>query len=514
MKRKSFPLSNRGHVMVSLLAMVGAGVIALSLSSWIWSWPLALSATDPTVVTLNVDDATLRRESKLSASFAPVVERVAPSVVNVFSTKMVRNPFGRDLRPLLDDPLFRRFFGDPSDGGAPRQIPRMQKQQSLGSGVIVSKDGHILTNNHVVDGADEVKVALLGNKREYTAKVVGRDPKTDIAVLKIDAGDLPPLILAASDKVAVGDVVLAVGNPFGLGQTVTMGIVSATRRGGMGIEEYEDFIQTDASINPGNSGGALVDTDGRLVGICTAILSRSGGNQGVGFAVPMDLARNVMEQILKKGRVVRGYLGVSIQDVSPELRKDFSVPEGRGALIGGVTDGGSAADAGLKSGDVIVEFDGKPVADSRDLKLLVGQAAPGAKLELKVLRDGKEKSFSVTLKEMPERLDEAASTGEESVPGEVLRGVALADIDDVARQQFDLPSTLKGALISAIDVDSAAFDAGLREGNVIQEINRQPVANAQETAAAIRKANDKRLVLLVWSQGGSRFVVVDESKEK
>jgi len=179
-----------------------------------------------------------------------------------------------------------------------------------------------------------------------------------------------------------------------------------------------------------------------------------------------------------------------------------------------VTDGGSAADAGLKSGDVIVEFDGEPVADSRDLKLLVGQAAPGAKLELKVLRDGKEKSFSVTLKEMPERLDEAASTGEESVPGEVLRGVALADIDDVARQQFDLPSTLKGALISAIDVDSAAFDAGLREGNVIQEINRQPVANAQETAAAIRKANDKRLVLLVWSQGGSRFVVVDESKEK
>jgi len=343
MKRKSFPLSNRGHVMVSLLAMVGAGVIALSLSSWIWSWPLALSATDPTVVTLNVDDATLRRESKLSASFAPVVERVAPSVVNVFSTKMARNPFGRDLRPLLDDPLFRRFFGDPSDGGAPRQIPRMQKQQSLGSGVIVSKDGHILTNNHVVDGADEVKVALLGNKREYTAKVVGRDPKTDIAVLKIDAGDLPPLTLAASDKVAVGDVVLAVGNPFGLGQTVTMGIVSATRRGGMGIEEYEDFIQTDASINPGNSGGALVDTDGRLVGICTAILSRSGGNQGVGFAVPMDLARNVMEQILKKGRVVRGYLGVSIQDVSPELRKDFSVPEGRGALIGGVTDGGSAA---------------------------------------------------------------------------------------------------------------------------------------------------------------------------
>lgn len=500
--------------MLSLLALVGAGALALGFSSWLWSWPLALSTTNHEVISLNLNDAALVREPKLSASFAPVVERVAPSVVNVFSTKIVRNPSGRDLRPLFDDPLFRRFFGDGFDQESPGKTPRMQKQQSLGSGVIVSKDGHILTNNHVVDGADEIKVALLGDKREFTAKVVGRDPKTDIAVLKIDAGDLPPLTLAASDKVAVGDVVLAVGNPFGIGQTVTMGIVSATRRGGMGIEEYEDFIQTDASINPGNSGGALVDTDGRLVGICTAILSRSGGNQGVGFAVPVDLARNVMEQILKKGRVVRGYLGVSIQDVTPELRNEFSVPEGRGALIGGVTDGGSAVEAGLKSGDVIVEFDGKPVADSRALKLMVGATAPGAKADIKVLRDGKEKSFTVTLKEMPETLGESGPAGEESAPAEALRGITLADVDDDARQQFNLPSTLKGALIAEIDADSVAFDAGLREGNVIQEINREPVASVQEAAAAIRKARGKRLVLLVWSQGGSRFVVVGESQQK
>ena len=514
MKRKPSPSTPRGHAMVSLLALVGAGAIALGFSSWLWSWPLALSTTNHEVVSLNLNDAALVREPKLSASFAPVVERVAPSVVNVFSTKMVRNPFGRDLRPLFDDPLFRRFFGDQFDEESPRQMPRMQKQQSLGSGVIVSKDGHILTNNHVVDGADEVKVALLGDKREFTAKVVGRDPKTDIAVLKIDAGDLPPLTLAASDKVAVGDVVLAVGNPFGIGQTVTMGIVSATRRGGMGIEEYEDFIQTDASINPGNSGGALVDTDGRLVGICTAILSRSGGNQGVGFAVPMDLARNVMEQILKKGRVVRGYLGVSIQDVTPELRKEFSVPEGRGALVGGVNQDGSAAEAGLKSGDVIVEFDGKPVADSRALKLMVGATAPGAKADVKVLRDGKEKSFTVTLKEMPDKVAGSESAGEETIAGEVLRGVTLTAIDEDARRLLDLPSTLKGALVSEIDADSVAFDAGLREGNVIQEINREPVASVQEAAAAIRKASGKRLVLLVWSQGGSRFVVVDERKQK
>ncbi len=514
MKRKSFPLSNHGHVLVSLLAMAGAGAIALGFSSWIWSWPLALSTTDHEVVSLNINDAALVREPRLSASFAPVVERVAPSVVNVFSTKMVRNPFGRDMRPLFDDPFFRRFFGDGFNEESPRQTPpRMQKQQSLGSGVIVSKDGHILTNNHVVDGADEIKVALLGDKREFAAKVVGRDPKTDIAVLKIDAGDLPPLTLAASDKVAVGDVVLAVGNPFGIGQTVTMGIVSATRRGGMGIEEYEDFIQTDASINPGNSGGALVDTDGRLVGICTAILSRSGGNMGVGFAVPLDLARDVMEQILKKGRVVRGYLGVSIQDVTPELRKEFAVPEGRGALVGGVTDGGSAAEAGLKSGDVIVEFGGKPVADSRALKLMVGATTPGTRVEVKALRDGKEKSFSATLREMPETPEPAGYDGEEPA-AEALRGVALADIDDETRRKFNLPSTLKGALISEIDADSVAFDAGLREGNVIQEINREPVTDAREAAAAIRKVGGKRLVLLVWSAGGSRFVVVDESKEK
>ena len=514
MKRKSSPPTLRGHAMVSLLAMVGAGAIAFGFSSWIWHWPVAIPAASRPVVSLNLNDAALVREPKLSASFAPVVQRVAPSVVNVFSTKMVRNPFGRDLRPLFDDPLFRRFFGDPLGEESPRQTPRLQKQQSLGSGVIVGSDGHILTNNHVVEGADEIKVALLGDQREFTAKVVGRDPKTDIAVLKIDAGDLPPLTLAASDKVAVGDVVLAVGNPFGIGQTVTMGIVSATRRGGMGIEEYEDFIQTDASINPGNSGGALVDTDGRLVGICTAILSRSGGNQGVGFAVPVDLARNVMEQILKKGRVVRGYLGVSIQDVTPELRKEFAVPEGRGALIGGVTDGGSAAEAGLQSGDVIVEFDGKPAADSRALKLMVGQTAPGAKVEVKVLREGKEKSFTVTLKEAPDKPAGSEPAGEEPGTGEALLGVSLEDIDDNARREFALPSTLKGALIAEIDADSAAFDAGLRAGNVIQEINRQPVANAREAAAVIHKASGKRLVLLVWSDGGSHFVVVDENKQK
>jgi len=503
---------NQGKVLVSLLTLLGTGLVVIGLTSWFWSWPVSLQAADKAEVA--VDNSSLRREAKLSASFAPVVKRAAASVVYVYSTKTVKHPLGPELRPFFDDPFFRRFFGDQFGESEPRPKPRTEKQQSLGSGVIITKDGYILTNNHVVDGADEVKVALLDEKRDYTAKLVGRDPQTDLAVLKIDAKNLPPITMADSDKTEVGDVVLAIGNPFGIGQTVTMGIVSATQRGGMGIEVYEDFIQTDAAINPGNSGGALVDTEGRLVGINTAILSRSGGNQGVGFAVPANLARHVMDQILKKGRVERGYLGVSIQDLSPELAKEFDVPKGEGALVGGVTDGSAASEAGLQSGDVIIEFNGKPVEDSRSLRLMVGQTSPGAKVPLKVLRDRKEKTFTVTLKEMPDKLL-AGEPG--AVPGgdtEALRGVTVTDIDAAARRQFNLPGGLSGALVANIDADSAAFAAGLRQGDVIQEINRKPIRNAEDAVAATKNPASKRTLLRVWSRGGSRYLVVDESKEK
>ena len=512
-KRLHWP--HHGGALVSLLATMEGAVLTLVLTSWFWIWPLTIHAADHPTVTVNVSDTPVTRETKVPTSFAPVVRRVVPSVVYVYSTKTVKNPLGREMRPLLDDPFFRRFFGDRFDDDAhsPSRQPRTEKQHGLGSGVIISKDGHILTNNHVVDGADEIKVSLFDDKRNFTAKVVGRDAKTDIAVLKIEAKDLPTATLADSDKIEVGDMVLAIGNPFGIGQTVTMGIVSATRRGGMGIEEYEDFIQTDAAINPGNSGGALVDTDGRLVGICTAILSRNGGNQGVGFAVPVNLARNVMEQILKKGKVERGYLGVSIQDVTPELRKDFSVPEGRGALIGGVTEGSAAEEAGLRSGDVIIEFDGKPVKDSRRLKLMVGQATPGTKIEVKAMRDGKEKIFTITLKETPDHVTALGRGESPDESAQALHGLSVVDIDADARRQFDLPATLKGALILKIDTDSAAYEAGLRKGDVIQEINRKPIASAEDAERATKNLASKRLMLRVWSHGGSRFVVVDESKE-
>jgi len=331
----------------------------------------------------------------MPATFAPVVKAVLPAVVNISSTRVIRaaaidddNPFGNVI------PGFR--------------IPqRPQRQEGEGSGVIISPDGYIVTNNHVVDGSTELTV-YLSDKREMKARVIGTDAKTDIALIKVDARDLPHATLGSSANVEVGDIALAVGNPFGLGQTVTMGIVSATGRGGLGIEEYEDFIQTDASINPGNSGGALVNTRGELIGINTAILSRSGGNQGVGFAVPMDMVRQVMTQLKEKGVVTRARLGVSFQELTPALASALGVKTTRGALVGEVVPNGPASKAGLQKGDVIVSLNGKEL-DGRSLRLAVGSMAPGSTVDLKVLRDGSERKYSVTLDTMPTESQRAES---------------------------------------------------------------------------------------------------------
>jgi serine protease Do len=446
------------------------------------------------------------RDAKLTSSFSDVVNKVAPCVVYVYSTRTVRRPDLSELLPF-NDPVLRRFFGDQFDQDNSQPAPE-HKQHGLGSGVLVSKDGYLLTNNHVVEGADEVKVALADNKKQYPAKVVGRDPKTDLAVLKIEGEDLPFAAFGDSDTLKVGDVVLAVGNPFGVGQTVTMGIISATRRGGMGIEHYEDFIQTDAAINPGNSGGALVDTQGRLIGINTAILSRTGGFQGVGFAVPVNLAKHVMEQIIKTGQVVRGYLGVSVQNLTPELAKAFDVPGGEGALIGGVMDGGSADEAGLRSGDVVVEFDGKKVAESRQLMLLVGSMAPGTKAKVKVIREGKETNFEVTLKQMPENPMAADDEPDDPSTSDVLTGVAVADLNPSNRQRLNVPQDVTGALVARIDRASPAYESGVRAGDVIQEIDRKKVASAAEAVAAANKAKGDQVLLRLWRQGGSRFAIV------
>ena len=336
------------------------------------SSPRGARETEPAI---KVETTPVNRDARLGTSFAPVVKKAAPSVVNIYTTRVVHMRLFRS--PFFNDPVFRHFFGDQFGPYGGREVTR--KNKSLGSGVIVSPDGYILTANHVVDGADEVKVKV-GDKKEYTAKVVGMDPPTDVAVLKIDAQDLPAITLADSAQLEIGDIVLAIGNPFGLSQTVTMGIVSALGRNGIpGSNQYQDFIQTDAAINPGNSGGALVDAEGRLVGINTAIVPNSnGGNQGIGFAVPVNLARHVMECLISNGKVIRACLdGVLMQDITSDLAEGLNLPNQNGALIGDVETNSPADKAGIKSGDVIVAFNGRDITDAHNFQLLISEYSPG-----------------------------------------------------------------------------------------------------------------------------------------
>jgi Do/DeqQ family serine protease len=324
-----------------------------------------------------------------ATSYSEAVQRATPSVVNIFTSKEIHTP----RHPLLNDPLFRRFFGD--------QIPdEAQRAASLGSGVIVSNTGYIITNHHVVEAADEIEVALADGKK-LLAKVVGNDPETDIAVLRVDDGSLPAITFGSSDSLRVGDVVLAIGNPFGVGQTVTSGIVSALGRTGLGINTFENFIQTDAAINPGNSGGALIDASGNLIGINTAIFSRSGGSMGIGFAIPVSTAKMVLEQIVKTGSVTRGWIGVEVQEITPPVAESFKLGSTRGALIAGVLRGGPADKAGVKPGDVLLEVDGKPVADPAAMLNLVAALAPGASATMKLKRQGQDVDASVTVGRRP-----------------------------------------------------------------------------------------------------------------
>jgi serine protease Do len=496
-------------------ALVGGAIIVAGSSLAFSRLTHAKDSPKVSAVRLEVDETPVQRSGKAVTSFAPVVKHVSPSVVKVFTTMKLRQ---QRMPSFFDDPLFRRFFGEDGpgeEGEGGRRSLRAPKQYGLGSGVIVSKDGYILTNNHVVENADEIKVGL-NDGRDLPAKVVGSDSKSDVAVLKIEASDLVPLTLADSDQIEVGDLVLAVGNPFGIGQTVTMGIISATGRSGLNMGlAYEDFIQTDAAINPGNSGGALVDADGRLIGINTMILSRSGGNQGIGFAIPSNLARSVMESLIKNGRVIRGYMGLRPQDVTPSLAKEFNLPDhSGGALVAEVTPKSPAAKAGIKDGDVILELNGKPVKDAQHLRLQVAALAPGTKVPVKVVRDGENKNLDITLAEFPkdEDLAKQDQRNDQGSSSETLDGVTVADIDAAARRQFQLPANLRGALVVQVDENSAAYEQGLREGDVILEINRKPIHSADEAVELSDKNKDKRVLLRVWSHGTTRWMAVDENK--
>jgi serine protease Do len=441
------------------------------------------------------------------ASFAPIVEKVAPTVVTVFTTQSVSQTV---LPSPLSDEALREFFGG--------QLPQKQGKQTLeglGSGVIVSADGYILTANHVVAKADEIMVGLGAELRKYKAKKVGADPGTDVALLKIEEKNLPAITFADSDKARAGDVVLALGNPFGLRQTVTMGIISAVGRGGMGIVDYENFIQTDAAINMGNSGGALVDTEGRLLGINTAIFTRTGGSQGVGFAIPANLARDVMRSLREKGRVVRGYIGTSVQTLTPELADAFKLKEATGALVGEVSPKSPAEKAGIKSGDVITSVNGKKIGDARELRLMIGSMAPGTKVQIEVNREGQKKTFGVDLAEMPAAAAQPApeaspEQGAEPEKSTVFGGIVVADITDDVREALSLPKEIQGAVIVAIDTASPAAEAGLRMGDVIQEVNKQPVKNAKDLVALSNKLKpNEKILMRVYSQGRSGYVALE-----
>ncbi len=439
-------------------------------------------------------------------SFSSMIKPALPAVVKIASSKVVKNEAnGEDGLP--QDPIFRQFFGNMFPHGF-QQPPH--KEMGLGSGVIIESDGYVLTNNHVVDGASSIDVTLSDGRR-LKGKVIGTDSKTDLALLKVAADNLPTLPLNDSTATEVGDLVFAIGNPFGVGQTVTMGIVSATSRGNLGIEDYEDFIQTDAAINPGNSGGALINAHGQLVGINTAILGRSGGNDGIGFAIPANMARHVFDQLRENGKVSRGYLGAMIQDVTPELSSAFGTKDSQGALVGDLTPDGPGSKSGLKRGDVIVSLNGESVPDSRRLRLRIADMAPGSTVELGLIRDGHSMKIPVKLGEFPDD-ESAAVDNDESDQGNAGKGLSLQDLTPEIRRSLNLPATAQGAVISGVAPDSPAAEAGLRRGDVIQEVNRNPVSSAGECQRALSSSGKEGTLLLVNRQGTTLFVVLQSGE--
>jgi serine protease Do len=401
--------------------------------------------------------------------------------------------------------MFHQFFGGSENGddnGPSTPEPEGQREKSLGSGVIVSPEGYILTNNHVVEDANDVRVTL-SDKREFRARIVGTDSKTDIAVLKIEASRLSPITISDSSKAEVGDAALAIGNPFGVGQTVTKGIVSATGRGNLGIEAYEDFIQTDAPINPGNSGGALINDRGELLGINTAMITKgSGGSQGIGFAVPSNLACQIMEQILKNGKVTRGYLGIYPQDVTPGIAKAFGEKEPRGVLVGDVSPNSPADASGLRRGDIILEVNGKPLIDSNQLRVRISMMQPGTTTQLAVVRDGSQRNVSVQLSQLPD--DKAENKTREGEHDQSLDGVEVETLTPETAQQVHLPPTTTGVFVKRVSPASPLADGGLREGDVIQEVNHTSVKNVSDLRKAVGKEKD--LLLLVNRAGQTLFI--------
>lgn len=439
--------------------------------------------------------------TRTGKAMAEVTSAVKPAIVNISTTRTVKISGGTD--PFLDDPFFKKFFGDKFGR---QKHPKEHKSSGLGSGVIVSSEGYIVTNHHVVKDADEIKV-LMSDKKEYVGKVIGSDPKTELSIVKIEAAGLPTVLWGDSDLLQVGEVVLAVGNPYGLNQTVTMGIVSALGRANVGIADYEDFIQTDAAINPGNSGGALVNVRGELVGINTAIYSTSGGYQGIGFAIPSNMVKSVMNSLINKGKVVRGWLGVSIQKITPELAKQFNLKDEQGALVGDIVENSPAEKAGLKRGDVIIEYNGKKIEEPYVLRNMVANTLPGETYKIKVVREDKVLPLSITIGELPGTAEEEVVSGDYD---NIMKGITAQELTPEIAQKMKIPDRVKGVIITDIDEESVAVGV-LAQGDVIQEINRKKTGDIktyQDIVSSLKK--DEDVLLLIFRRGTSLYITLSE----
>jgi serine protease Do len=463
-------------------------------------WLLACALLLPVGIQAQAPATSTARE--LSNAFRSVARQAVPAVVFITVEKTLdsRNPFAFN-NPFegFGQDFLERFFGRRF---SERQQPR-ERQQGAGSGFIISPDGQILTNYHVVGDADRVTVKL-NDGREFTAKTIGTDQPSDVAVIKIEAKDLPVLRLGDSDAMEVGDWVIAAGNPFGLTETITVGVVSAKGRSRLGIADFEDFIQTDAAINPGNSGGPLIDLQGEAIGVNTAIASRSGGYMGIGFAIPSNMVKAVKDQLVTSGKVVRGYLGVRIQELTRALAQSMHLDTTEGVLVADVSKDSPAAKAGLKRGDVILSFNGHPASDPGQLRNLVAMTAPGTKVPVQLLRDNKKRDVTIELGELP-REQMASRGGEEAQPPARL-GFSVQNLTPELAQQLGYSDT-EGVVVSQIDPRSEAYQAGVRRGMVIREVNHQEINNAQDFRQAVQKAEqDKQLLMLVESQQATMYI--------
>jgi len=493
------------NLRLALVAVAAVGGATLS-PMWLNGKDKDKEAGDLLSERVRVDPKPVAREGGIAKSYADVVDKVAPSVVSISTSKLLRpRSYGNIPDELLP------YFGIPRGGGGRPQ----STQTGLGSGVIITPDGYILTNNHVVQGADEVKITLNSGQKEYLAKVIGTDPDSDVAVVKIEAEDLPAITVADSAAARVGDVVLAFGNPFGLRQTVSMGIVSGLGRSDIGITSYADFIQTDASINPGNSGGALVDADGRLVGINTAIFSQTGGSVGIGFAIPVNMALDAADDLMDGGAVKRGFLGINMAPVTEEIARELNLDDREGVIVAEVVRQTPAHRAGFLPYDVIVAADGAPVTDFSKLRLEISRKDPGTSVTFTIVRDGREKELTAVLTERNDPLRDYGQAGETSgtpvAEAELARGVRVGELTPGHRERLRLGRDVSGLVVTGVDADAPGTNARLATDDVVIEINRQPVATIGDLKQAKGAADSERLLArVIGADGDTRLFVLEK----